>query len=270
MRKICIINQKGGVGKTTTAVNLAAGLSRKGKNVLLVDIDPQGNVSHSLDMQKRKGLYDFLTGQCSYVDSLITLGANLDVIYSSENLTKLNAQLAKTSTTTLIQNRFKDINGYDYLIFDCAPSLGLLNQNVMRFCNEAIIPVSTQYLAITGLAGIQEAINDINKHFDHELVISHIVPTMHDKRNKTNRLMHSKLKEEYGKLLTNPIRINAKLAEAPAAGMSIFKYAKSSRGAKDFAQLVETIMKTEPKTEKVNTPISMRVQSMMADVEVED
>ncbi len=270
MRSICIINQKGGVGKTTTAVSIAAGLAKEGKTVLLVDTDPQGNVTHSLQMNCRFDLYHFITGKCSHLDCITTLGTNLDVLPSTETLTKLNTELAKQKNPEhVVKERFSSIRNYDYLIFDCAPSLGLLNQNIMLFANEAIIPVSTTYLSLTGLTYMEEAIKEINEHFKHTLQISHIVPTLHDKRNRTNRQMLSKLQEDHGKLVTEPIRINAKLAEAPASGKSIFTYDKNSRGAKDYGALVQTIMKGE-EVKKTNVPISARVQQMMADVEMED
>lgn len=270
MRTICIINQKGGVGKTTTAVSIAAGLARQGRQVLLVDMDPQGNIAHSLQMNGRFDLYHFLTGKCSHLDCINNLGTNLSVIPSTETLTKLNTELAKQSTgINVIKKKFSDITRYDYIIFDCAPSLGLLNQNVMLFAKEAIIPVATTYLSLTGLAYMEEAIKEINEHFKHDLKITHIVPTIHDKRNRTNRQMLAKLQEDYGELVTNPIRINAKLAEAPASGKSIFGYDKSSRGAKDYGELVNTIVKGE-EVKQNSVPISARVQQMMADVEIED
>ncbi|MCA9478461.1 MAG: ParA family protein [Nanoarchaeota archaeon] len=271
MRKICIINQKGGVGKTTTAVNIASGLSREGRKVLLVDVDPQGNIAHSLATQKSLNLYHFLSGKCSYVDCVTSLGTNLDLMHSDESLTKIESDFATSrNPTQLFSKQFSDVAGYDYLIFDCAPSLGLLNQNVMLFCEEAIIPVTTHYLPMTGLSGILEAIQDINGHFGHNLKVTHIVPTLHDGRNKTNKNMLAKLEEDYPEITTHPIRVNAKLAEAPASGKSIFAYDKRSRGAKDYGDLVKTLIKSEKPKSKPLEPISMRVQRMMAHVELED
>ena len=228
MRKICIINQKGGVGKTTTAVNIAAGLARNSKRVLLVDVDPQGNIAHSLMSTRRFSVYEFLTNKCSHVDCITQLGANLDLMHSNESLTKLNVELAKKKNPTqILTTKFSELIGYDYILFDCAPSLGLLNQNVMLFADEAIVPVSTTYLSLTGLTYMNEAINEMNRHFDHQLELAYIVPTLHDARNKTNKNMLKKLQEDYKELVTNPIRINSKLAEAPASGKSIFGYDKN-------------------------------------------
>jgi chromosome partitioning protein len=273
MRKICIINQKGGVGKTTTAVSIAAGLSRQNKRVLLVDLDPQGNVAHSLATTKRLNLYDFLTNKCSYVDCTTNLGVNLDLIHSDETLTKIDVHLAKqTNPSQVLKKKFSDVHNYDYIIFDCAPSLGLLNQNALLFSDEAIIPVATNYLSLTGLTYMIEAIKELNNHFNHDLKISHIVPTLHDRRNRTNRNMLAKLIEDHGKIVTNPVRVNSKLAEAPASGKSIFAYAPSSRGAEDYGKITELILATEEHTQikRATQPISMRVQQLMADVKAED
>ncbi|MGE0793086.1 MAG: ParA family protein [Candidatus Woesearchaeota archaeon] len=268
MRKICVINQKGGVGKTTTAVSLAAGLARKDFKVLLVDMDPQGSVAHSLTSSKEKNLYHFLMGECSMIDCLTNLGTNLDLIHSTESLTKAEVLLAnKKDGQKVLAQKLGDIGDYDYIIVDCAPSLGLLNQNAMLFADEAIIPVATNYLAYVGLKYMVDAIEEINKHFKHKLNITHVVPTMHDKRNKSNREILKKLIEKYDGKVTNPIRINSKLAEAPASGKSIFSYDKNSRGAEDYANLVKTIISSTPIKKKetiINAvPISARVQRMM-------
>lgn len=275
MRKICVINQKGGVAKTTTAVNVAAGLTRKDKRVLLVDMDPQGDVAHSLSKNKEKSLYDFLTGDSTLEECTSILGKNLDIIHSTDALTKINVYLANHDNPSLaIKKHLLSINSYDYVIIDCQPSLSLLNQAIMTYADEAIIPVSTTFLSFTGLSTMTEAIAEINKHFEHNLKINYIVPTLHDKRNKLNKEIHAKLKKDYGELVSNPIRINSKLSEAPKAGKSIFSYAPSSRGAKDYGALVDSIISDEKQKVVVQQsfvePISVRVQRMMKDVEIEE
>jgi len=276
VRKICVINQKGGVGKKTTAVSVAAGLARNDKRVLLIDMDPQGDVAHSLATNKEKSLYDFLTGKCSLPECTSVLGKNLDIIHSTDNLTKINVFLAKHDNPALVlKKQFLSLQGYDYIIIDCQPSLSLLNQSIMAYADEAMIPVATTYLSYTGLEVMYEAIKEINRYFDHSLEIKYIVPTLHDKRNKLNKEIHAELKKVYGKLVTNPIRINSKLSEAPQAGKSIYSYAPSSRGAKDYLDLVNNVISSEKPKKVVQQqsfvePISVRVQRMMKDVEIED
>lgn len=276
MRKLCIINQKGGVAKTTTAVNVAAGLARKNRNVLLVDLDPQGSVAHSLTTSKEKSVYEFLTGECSHVDCITPLGKNLDLIHSNDSLTKIDVFIARNNnTTSLVKDKFGDVAGYDYIIFDCAPSLGLLNQNVMVFADDAIIPVATNHLSYVGLQQMVSAIGEINEHFGSSLEIKHIVPTMHDIRNRSNKKVLTELKAEFADIVTTPIRINAKLAEAPSKGRSIFGYDPKSRGAEDYGKLVETILLSESSAPEAvpiqeQAPISQRVQQMMKDVVIED
>jgi chromosome partitioning protein len=271
LRKLCIINQKGGVGKTTTAVNLASGLSRNDRKVLLIDLDPQGNIADSLDTTNSYTLYDFLVGNCEFEDCVKSLGKNLDVIRSNESLTKIGVYLANHPKPTLaFKKKFFDIQGYDYVIMDCAPSLGLLNQNVMVYSDEAIIPVSTNYLSLTGLAVMTEAIKEINRHYDHSINVSLIVPTMHDARNKSNKEMLKRLQKEYVGLVAEPIRINSKLSEAPEHKKSIFSYDIKSRGAQDYAKLTQLVLNKEKRIETETIPISMRVQKIMADVQAEE
>ena len=165
---------------------------------------------------------------------------------------------------------FSTINEYEYIIFDCPPSLGIVNQNVMLCCNEAIIPASTTYLSMVGITSMINAIETINKRFEHNLQVTHIVPTLHDRRIRINREILLNIEETYGDKVTAPIRINARLAEAPRAGKSIFTYDKNSRGAKDYNLVVKEILKSEAQKEKPREPISLRVQRMMANVKAED
>jgi chromosome partitioning protein len=247
MRKICIINQKGGVGKTTTAVNLAAGLSRNGKKVLLIDLDAQGNIQTSMGATSHKSLYDFIIENATLGECISMLGKNLDILRSEETLTKAETLINKLpeGNFTVLKEKFEKIKGYDYVILDCAPSLGIINQNAMLYADEAIVPVSTDYLGMDALTKIIEAINNINDYFDHNLSISRIVPTMYDSRIRSSKEVLEHMQNDYYELLTEPIRVNSKLKEAPKAMKSIFSYAPSSRGSKDYETLVRLVLSDE-------------------------
>lgn len=247
MRKICIINQKGGVGKTTTAVSLAAGLSREGKKVLLIDLDAQGNVQTSVGATSQKSLYDLLIENAQPKECISKLGKNLDILRSEESLTKAEQLIAQLpeGNALVLKESLHPVEGYDYVLIDCAPSLGILNQNAMLYADEAIIPVSTDHLGLDALAKMREAVANFNDHFGHELRVTRIVPTQYDARVKACRQALQHLQNDHYEVLADPIRINSKLKEAPQEMKSIFRYAPSSRGAKDYAALVRLVLGDE-------------------------
>ena len=223
MRRICIINQKGGVAKTTTTVSIAAGLSRKGKRVLIFDLDPQGNLGLSLKSQCVKDIYDFLMNGSDIRECITHLGENLDIVTSKETLTKAEFILVgEQSREHVLKKKIQEIKGYDYIIFDCSPSLGLLNQNALLASDEAIIPTSTDVLGYNALKKIILAIDSINNVFDHNCRISKIIPTMYDRRLKTCTENLGMINNDYYELVSDPINVCSKLKEAPKSGKSIF------------------------------------------------
>lgn len=248
MRKICIINQKGGVGKTTTAINIAAGLSRHGKKVLIVDFDAQGNIATSLNLKGEKDIYNVMTENADIDQCKKYLGQNLDVISSRETLTKTEVLLAKIPNKEyVLRKKLRSLKGYDYVLIDCPPSLGILNQNALLYSQEAFIPVSTDFLGYDALIKMTKVIEAINSHFDHNIKITKVIPTMYDRRNKLCRNYLDKIRSQFYEITTNPIRVNSKLKEAPEHGMSIFSYDKSSRGAKDYLEVVRMVLNEEKK-----------------------
>jgi len=248
MRKICIINQKGGVGKTTTTINLGAGLSRKDKKVLIIDLDAQGNINSSLNLESYKDVYDFLFENAELNECIAHVGKNLDIMRSKETLTKSEIFLSKEDEKEfLLKNKLVDLKGYDYVLVDCPPSLGLLNQNAMLFADEAIIPVSTDFLGMDALRKMAVAIKDLNAHFDHTLKISKVVPTMFDKRTNLSHKIMSEIQNEFYNIVTDPIRVDSKLKECPLEKKSIFAHAKNSKAAKDYMKLVTSLLRDERK-----------------------
>jgi|SRR3989338_6830143 len=243
MRTICVINQKGGVGKTTTAVNLAAGLSRRDKRVLLIDLDPQGNVFSSLKVEAEYDIYDALTGKQDILNCISTVAKNFDVITSKETLAKAEYYLATQQESRLLLKRILEkINNYDYILVDCPPSLGLLNQNALAFCREAFIPASTDPLGYEALKKMRLIVSQINEKYGHDIKITKVIPTLYDQRIKICSEMLREMKNQFGTTVSMPIRANSKLKEAPKYGKSIFAYAKSSPGAKDYGKLVEDVL----------------------------
>lgn len=248
MRKICVINQKGGVGKTTTAVNLAAGLARENRRVLLIDIDPQGNVYTSLKAEKKKDIYDFLFNNAKADECITNLGKNLFLMMSSETLTKAEVHLQTKENKHLhLSEKLKEVEGkFDYVILDCPPSLGIMNQNAILYSEEAFIPVSTDYLSYDALKKMIEAINDINSFYDHFCRVSKIIPTMFDKRNKLAKDILNLINSDHYGVVADPIRTCSKVKESPQKGKSVFGHAPKSRGAADYGNLVRYVIYDEP------------------------
>jgi chromosome partitioning protein len=256
MRRICVINQKGGVAKTTTTVSIAAGLSRKGKKVLILDLDPQGSIGISLRSQGIKDMYDFLINGSDFRECVTHLGENLDIITSKETLTKAEFILVgEPDREHVLSKKVREISGYDYIIFDCSPSLSLLNQNAILAADEAIIPTSTDIMGYKALKKIILAIDSLNHTFEHNCRVSKIVPTMYDQRLNVCKTTLSKIGNDYYELVSNPINVCSKLKEAPEKGQSIFKYAPTCQATKDYTKLVNAIIQDEKAFNKVNETI---------------
>ena len=176
MRKICVINQKGGVGKTTTTINIAAGLARSGSKVLIVDFDAQGNIASSLNLDGEKNIYHVLIENADVQQCTRHLGANLDILPSKETLTKTEVLLSNIPNKEFVlRDKLKNVTNYDYIIIDCPPSLGLLNQNAMLYTQEAFIPVATDFLGHEALIKMTNVLNAINKRFNHSIKITKVI-----------------------------------------------------------------------------------------------
>ena len=246
MRKICMINYKGGVGKTTTTVNLAAGLAMKGKRVLIVDLDTQGNVGTYFRVKNDKTVYDILIENEDPYQCIMKVMDNLDVITSTESLAKAELIMAGLpSRETIFRRAMENISGYDYVILDCPPSSGLLNQNALLFSNEAFIPVSADFLSMDALDKMIKTIEKTNGLFDHDIKVTAIIPTLFDGRNKICGRTFEKMRKRFNGEVTEPIRVNSKLKECPEAGQDIYQYAKYSRGSKDYQKLVARVIEKE-------------------------
>ncbi len=244
MRKIAIINQKGGTGKSTSALNLAAGLARKGKKVLLIDMDPQGNIATWFDVTPPKTLYHLLiedgtsAGEC-----IINVRPNLDILPSTKTAAQAEIILTgQPGRERLLSRKLALLKGYDFVLLDCAPSLNLLNQNAVTYATEALIPVSMDYLALVGVKQILENLKLIREILDHKIDVSWVIPTFYDRRNRKSREILDTLQDHFDGKVARPIRINVRLAEAASHHQTIYEYDPSSHGARDYEELTQQLL----------------------------
>lgn len=244
MRKIAIINQKGGTGKSTSALNLAAGLAHKGKKVLLIDMDPQGNIATWFDVAPKKTLYHVLLEEGTPAsDCVINVRPNLDILPSTK--TAAQAEIILTgmpSRERVLSRKLAALKGYDFVLLDCAPSLNLLNQNAVTYANEAVIPVSMDYLALVGVKQILENLKMIREILDHKIEVSLVVPTFYDRRNRKSREILDTLESHFDGKVARPIRVNVRLAEAASHHQTIYEYDPSSHGARDYEELTDRLI----------------------------
>ena len=248
-RRIAILNQKGGTGKTTTAINVAAGLAERGHEVLLVDTDAQGNVGASLGVRGAKGVYHVLCDGADPIEVCIPVRGHLDVITSDATLAAAEIWLAHQAPDARARvlnqrlNLAKVTRRYAYVILDCGPSLSLLNQNALTYADEVVIPVTCDYLALVGVKQVLRTIKDIEKHLSHSVRISGVLPTFYDGRIRLAREAYDTLRAHFKAKCLEPIRQNTRLAEAPANRKTIFEYAPDSNGAIDYQRVVDWLLR---------------------------
>jgi chromosome partitioning protein len=250
MKKIiAIVNQKGGVGKTTSSVNLAAGLGILEKKTLLIDFDPQGNASSGFGVEKENlkyQIYDALIQRVPTKDTILrTSIEQLDIIPGNIDLTGAEIELVKEFSR---EQKLKDaiqpiLNDYEYILIDCPPSLGLLTVNALTACTDVIIPIQCEYYALEGVSQLLNTIRLIQKNLNPNLNILGILMTMYDKRlNLSNQVAKEVRRYFKEKVFKTIIVRNVKLSEAPSFGKSIFHYDIKSVGAQNYLQLAMEVI----------------------------
>ncbi len=245
-RRIAVFNHKGGTGKTTTAINIAAGLAETGRRVLLVDCDGQGNVGASLGIRGEKTLYHVLVQGTAVEEAVVTVRQNLDIITSNETLAAAELHLAtQPARHRILRERLGSrVHGYDVVVLDCAPALSLMNQNALVYADGVVVPVSCDYLSLVGVRQVLRTLGDVKRILKHDVEIMGVVPTFYDVRNRISRDALTALQKHFKDKCALPVRVNTKLREAPSAKQTIFEYAPGSNGAKDYLALVERLLPT--------------------------
>ncbi len=252
-RRIAVLNQKGGTGKTTTAINVAAGLSERGHEVLLLDTDAQGNVGASLGVRGAQTLYHVICEDADPLDVSIPVRKHLDVITSDATLAAAEIWLAHQAPDARARvlnqrlNLTKVTRQYAYVVLDCGPSLSLLNQNALTYADEVVIPVTCDYLALVGVKQVLRTIKDIEKHLHHSVRIAAVLPTFYDGRVRLAREAYDTLRGHFKGKCLEPIRQNTRLAEAPANRKTIFEHAPESHGAVDYKRVVDWLLRDKDK-----------------------
>ena len=247
---IAIANQKGGVGKTTTSINLAAGLSYLGQKVLLVDFDPQGNATQGVGYRvglKEDTIYDAILNDVDINECIKTLSKPpMDLLPANINLAGADLELAKIEKDRekLLKKALSDVEeNYDYIIVDCPPSLGLLNTNALTAADSVLIPVQCEYYALEGITQLLQTIRLVQKLFNPDLKIEGVLLTMYDARTNLSAEVGQEIRKHFKeKAYKTYIPRNIKLSEAPSAGLSIFDYELTSEGAKAYVALTRELL----------------------------
>lgn len=246
---IAVLNQKGGVGKTTTAINLAAYLAKNGHSVLLVDLDPQGNSTSGLGFDKQKlanTLYDVLFSRAQIDQTIQKINPKLHVLPSNANLAGAEVEMVNlTGREAILRNVLSNLD-YEYILIDCPPSLGLLTINALTAVNRVLIPVQAEYYALEGISQLLSVIQQVRQALNPGLEILGVLITLYDSRNSLSAQVKKELENYFGaKLFETIVPRNVRLAEAPSFGRTIIEHDKWSKGARAYRSLAKEVEKRQ-------------------------
>lgn len=238
---LAVLNQKGGTGKTTTSISLAAGLAEAKRRVLLIDADPQGNVGVSLGIRTPQTLCNIMNDDAAITDVVFAVNDYLDILTADDTLALAERKMAAQPMRTGILRRKIDEKPlpYDFIIIDCGPALSMLNQNALCAAHEVLIPVACDYLSLVGVKQVLKTIKGVNQELGHPLRVGAVLPTLYDQRLRICQESLEALRKHFGASCLEPIRINTKLKEAPSHRKSIFEYDQYGAGAGDYRRVVE-------------------------------
>jgi chromosome partitioning protein len=285
-RIIALMNQKGGVGKTTTTVNLGAALAEMGKRVCLVDLDPQGHLTINYGVEvndDQVNLYDVLTEDRPLLEAVHRISDQVSLIPSSIDLAAAEIELVSViGREMLLKRRFEAAQkqgfDFDYVLIDCPPSLGLLTINALAVAAEVIIPMQPHFLALQGVAKLLETVKLVNKRMNPRLRVSGIVLTMYDSQTKLSGEVVNELSGflqsaqgkdlpwSHGRVFETKVRRNIKLAESPSFGLTILAYEPSSNGAADYRSLAKEVAAMVEPAPKVEVTLHISDPSKLATV----
>lgn len=273
MRRIVVVNQKGGVGKTTTTANLGAALARMGQRVLLLDLDPQGHLSLHFGVEvgeDQNSTYDILINGLSIQEAVIPIGERISLVPADIDLAAAEVELVSVTGREVILREAADrvANDYDMMLIDCPPSFGILTINALSASHEVVIPLQAQFFALQGMSKLFETVTLVRQRINPLLKVSGVVLCMHESTTRLagevvadltgflNKVRDSQTAWSGARLFKTPIRRNIKLAEASSFGQTIFDYAPRSNGAADYENLAHEVLGEETRDKKVAaTPI---------------
>lgn len=247
MRTISFANHKGGVGKTTSVLNIGAGLAREGKRVLLIDLDPQTNLSQGLGVESsERTIYEALSGRCRLTP--VEVSENLFLVPSSPDLSRVESEfITRIGGQVRLRKLLSEVEGFDVCLIDCPPSLGLLTTNAFSCSEDVIVPLTPQFFSVQGIVRLRETIEEVRDSLNQNLNLSGIILTLYNRQKVVHREIASTIEKMFGDILFGTrIRSSVAIEEAPHQGLDIFRYSPTSNGARDYQDIVQEFLRRFP------------------------